>query len=235
MLTELVALGVAAAACSGEVADGSGVSSVGGSTSSGGGNASSSGGGSGTGGTLASGGTNEGGASANACATALPLSSIAEGTACAYLSALGASVSSVTLWVADSSTNSGGHFVTLPQNQEVTSQGHTYRLSGSDSLFGSGLVGGVSPAIFGYLELSVDEVAAQIRLDVAGCATEVSPGYAYAFASRVTLARPGCSTCMTDTVRRDFLVTRLGSQYIFQNASGPQACSTGIGLVDMTL
>ena len=193
------------------------------------------------GGTATSGGT--AGSTTDQCVTAPELSSIAQGTSCpTRLSALGASATSVTLWVADPTVSGTGSRLTLIVNQDVVANNHTYRFNGSASLFGTGSVDGVALVAFGYLEIAVDSAPAQVQFDIAGCASllgSASVPAEYSYSARVSRQRSDCTSCTADTVLRNFTVrasdTQGSGSYTFDNTGDPQGCSFGIDLLGFTL
>jgi hypothetical protein len=135
-----------------------------------------------------------------------------------------------------------GSTLLLTPNQDLVANNHTYRLTGAGSLFGTGLVDGVSLVASGYIEIEVDSVAAKIRFDIAGCASPLGSGTAlgeYSYSARVSRQVAGCASCTPDTVLRNFTVTETNAQgstsYTFENGSAPAGCSIGVDLIRFTL
>jgi hypothetical protein len=142
-------------------------------------------------------------------------------------SALSASPSEVDVWIADAAATGGGFRLTLNSAGPVTAGGHSYRFSNSDALFGTGSVDGVSMVVTGYVELSVDGQAAQIRFDVNGCGQQgMPPGQ---FAAQVKRTRGASS----ETVLRAYSVTMPGSGATYQltNVQAPSGCAVGVDLM----
>ena len=163
------------------------------------------------------------------CAAASTLTAVVGDMCPGSFTAQPTTPSAVDLWVADASAPGGGFRFTVNPNVSSSAGGHTYAYDSGDTLFGTGLGGGVS-AIIGTLDLSVDGQAKQIRFQFAGCPHDDGPPTS--LVALVSATHGGLS----QTVLRSYAVTPSGSSghYRLGNVEPPDGCASGIDLMGLT-